>query len=60
MKYQNYKIVNGRKQKYSWKELVNLMQSLLKFNPYFRKSSYECTKLPVFDKVRDPLRDRLI
>lgn len=36
------------------------MQNLLKFNPYFRMTSYECLQISLFDSVRDPLKERIL
>jgi len=33
-------------------ELLNILKSMLHFNPYFRPTSRELLKNPVFDKVR--------
>ena len=35
-------------------ELLNILKSMLHFNPYFRPTSRELLKNPVFDKVRIP------
>jgi len=36
------------------------MKNMLKFNPYFRMSSYECIHHKIFDGVRDPLREKIL
>lgn len=38
--------------RHSSTELVDLLQSMLEFNPYFRFSAQECLKNKIFDKVR--------
>lgn len=34
-------------------EIIEIMKSLLKFNPFFRMTAYECLKSKSFDPVRD-------
>ena len=36
------------------------MQSLLKFNPYFRMTAYECIQSKVFDAVRDENKEKIL
>ena len=34
------------------KDLVDIMESLLEFNPYFRPTAKELLKHPIFDEIR--------
>jgi serine/threonine protein kinase len=37
---------------------MHLIKNLLKFNPNERFSSMEALKLPLFDKIRDPVLEQ--
>ena len=39
---------------------VDLVSSLLNFNPYFRMTAWDCLKHPVFDSVRDKSKESLL
>ena len=41
-------------------EVIELMKNLLKFNPYFRMTAYECMQQKVFDPVRDPTKEKIL
>ena len=36
------------------KNLVELLKSMIEFNPYFRSTASECLKCPYFDAIRVP------
>lgn len=36
------------------------MKNLLKFNPYFRMTAYECIQSKVFDPVRDLTKEKIL
>ena len=40
--------------------MIDIMNSLLNFNPYFRPSALECLKHPVFDVVRDQDKEKIL
>ena len=39
--------------------LINVLKSLLEFNPYFRPSAAEIIKSPIFDQIRVPALENL-
>ena len=41
-------------------EIIDIMKSLLKFNPYFRMTAYECLQAKVFDAVRDANKEKIL
>lgn len=41
-------------------EIIEIMKSLLKFNPYFRMTAYECIQSKVFDPVRDAGKEKIL
>ena len=41
-------------------EIIEIMKSLLKFNPYFRMTAFECLQSKVFDQVRDPAKEKIL
>ena len=43
-----------------YKEIIDLMQNLLNFNPFFRMSAYEALKCKIFDSVRDVKKEKVI
>jgi hypothetical protein len=36
------------------------MKSMLKFNPYFRMTAFECLQQKVFDNVRDAAKEKIL
>lgn len=43
------------------KELADLMQNLLSFNPFFRLTALECVlECPFFDEVRDAAKEKVL
>jgi serine/threonine protein kinase len=43
---------------HSRKEIIEILTSLLQFNPYFRLNAIDCLKHPIFDGIRNPLMER--
>jgi serine/threonine protein kinase len=39
-------------------EVVEILNNLLQFNPYFRLNASDCLKHPIFDSIRNPLMER--
>ena len=42
------------------KQITNLLQNMLSFNPYFRMTAFECLKHKIFDQVRDAKKEEII
>jgi serine/threonine protein kinase len=43
-----------------YKALVEVMQNLLSFNPYYRMTAYEALQSKVFDSVRNTKKEEII
>ena len=43
-----------------YKELVDILQNMMSFNPFFRMTALESLQCKVFDPVRDPKREKII
>jgi hypothetical protein len=41
-------------------EIIEMMKSLLKFNPYYRMTAFECMQSKVFDAVRDENKEKIL
>ena len=41
-------------------EIIEIMKSLLKFNPFFRMTAYECIQSKSFDPVRDLQKEKIL
>ena len=41
-------------------EIIEIMKSMLKFNPYFRMTAFECLQQKVFDNVRDAAKEKIL
>jgi serine/threonine protein kinase len=52
--------INILKPKMKEQDLVNIITSLLSFNPYFRMTAWEALKHPVFDSVRNPMQETFL
>jgi serine/threonine protein kinase len=40
------------------KDLVELLKSLVQVNPFFRPTAKECLKNPVFDTIREQVKEK--
>ena len=41
-------------------EMIEIMKSLLKFNPFFRMTAHECIQAKIFDPVRDKNKEKIL
>ena len=46
--------------KVKFEDLADIIHNLLNFNPYFRKTAWECLRDPVFDSIRDTNKESIL